>query len=339
MKQLAVALTVAVLSSSAVAQNIGIYGRIDTGFQSYDNGSQSVTRGQDSNLSTSVLGFRGSEDLGGGITANFQLEGLLAPSTGTLGSTTANQLFNREAWVGFSGAFGEIRTGRTDVTPTTDIDTFTSQVNNLGNQGVNTTAIELGADQPNVVRWISPKLGGLQIQVGHATGNDATATTDGNVSQTGVYAQFEAGKLTVYAGQHESDGTSTDAKRDFVAYGAKYDFGFMSVGASHAQGDVSTTGDLTQKGTTASVAVPVGSGVTLHGVYLLTEDATQASDNEGKGYVVAVTKSLSSRTRLYLAHTTIDNEANSSMRGGGTSAPAAAGVDTKATIVGISHSF
>lgn len=339
MKKLAIAMTVAMLAAPVMAQNVGIYGRIDTGYQFYDNGSQSVTRSQDSNLSTSVLGFRGSEDLGGGITAKFQLEGLLAPSAGTQGSTTTNQIFNREAWVGFEGAFGEIRVGQTDVTATTDIDTFTSQMNNFGNQGINTTAIELGADQSGVIRWTSPKVGGLQIQVGHTSGNNSAATTDQNAAQTGVFAQFEAGKLTVYAGRQESDGATKVAKRDYEAIGAKYNFGFMSVGASHGRGDVSTTGDVTQKATTASVAVPVGSGMTLHGVYLVSENATQATDNNGTGYVIGVTKTLSARTRLYLAHSTVDNEANSSMRGGGTSAPSAAGVDTKATIVGISHSF
>src|SRR5690606_25713831 len=59
-------------------------------------------------LSTSRLGFKGSEDLGGGLSAVFKLEGSLAVDTGTSDALK----FNRESYVGLAGGFGEIRFGK-----------------------------------------------------------------------------------------------------------------------------------------------------------------------------------------------------------------------------------
>jgi hypothetical protein len=73
-------------------------------------------------------------------------------------------------------------------------------------------------------------------------------------------------------------------------------------------------------------------------VYAVTKDGTQATAGEGKGYTVAVTKALSKRTTVYAAYTAITNQANATMSMVGTTA-GTAGLDPKATTVGISHTF
>ena len=342
MKKLAIAAAIMAMTGAAAAQNVSVYGVIDTGFQNHNNGTETYSRAADNALATSRLGFRGSEDLGGGLKANFQLEGQLNPSTGSMGSTTvtANEVFNREAWVGISGGLGEIRMGRQDVTYAQDIDIGTSQFGNFGNRAINGTAIELGTDQKNVVKYVSPTVGGFSLQLGFGSANAAGATTDTAGDQKGAAVSFNKGPVKLFAGVHKTDATATAGERDFTAYGGSYDFGFASVGATYAEGDVNNTNGAKNKSTQGSVRVPLAAGLALHGVYAIAKDGAQSTDGEGTGYTVGVTKALSKRTTLYAAYTAVDNQANARMyMAGQVAAPATAGLDTKTTSVGISHTF
>jgi len=342
MKKLAIAAAIMAMTGAAAAQNVSVYGVIDTGFQNHNNGTETYSRAADNALATSRLGFRGSEDLGGGLKANFQLEGQLNPSTGSMGSTTvtANEVFNREAWVGISGGLGEIRMGRQDVTYAQDIDIGTSQFGNFGNRAINGTAIELGTDQKNVVKYVSPTVGGFSLQLGFGSANAAGATTDTAGDQKGAAVSFNKGPVKLFAGVHKTDATATAGERDFTAYGGSYDFGFASVGATYAEGDVNNTNGAKNKSTQGSVRVPLAAGLALHGVYAIAKDGAQSTDGEGTGYTLGVTKALSKRTTLYAAYTAVDNQANARMyMAGQVAAPATAGLDTKTTSVGISHTF
>lgn len=69
-----------------------------------------------SGTTTSRLGFRGTEDLGGGMAAGFWLEAALNNDDGSVG-VAPNQMFSRRSTLSLSGVFGEIRLGR-DYTPT-----------------------------------------------------------------------------------------------------------------------------------------------------------------------------------------------------------------------------
>lgn len=342
MKKLALAAALTALATSVSAQNVTVYGVIDSGFQKHDNGTGSYTRGSDNALATSRLGFRGIEDLGGGLKANFQIESQLNPNSGSMGSTTvaANETFNREAWAGISGALGEIRTGRQDVTYAQDIDAGTSQFGNFGNRAINGTAVELGSDQKNVIKYISPTVGGISMQLGYASANNAGATTDTAGDQKGAAVSFNKGPVKLFAGVHKTGATATAGERDFTAYGGVYDFGVVSVGVTHGQGDVNNANGAKNKTTQGSVRVPLASGLALHGVYAVAKDASQATENQGKGYTVGVSKSLSKRTMLYAAYTAVDNDSNARMyMANQVAAPATAGLDTKTTSLGISHSF
>ena len=346
MKKLAIAAAMAALATTVSAQNVQVYGVIDTGFQSHDNGTDSYSRGFDSGVATSRLGFRGTEDLGGGLKANFQLEAQLNPSAGSVGSTTvaANETFNREAWVGLSSnILGEIRVGRQDVTYAQDVDSGTSQFGNFGNRAVNGTAIELGSDVKNTVKYITPKLGGFYAQVGFASANGAGATTDTAGDHKGALIGYDDGRLRLFAGLHQVDATGATvatSKRDFKVLGAAYNLGYASVGVTYAEGDVNNTNGADNKSTQGSVRVPLGRGFAAHAIYAVAKDGSQATDGEGKGYTLGVSKELSKRTSLYAAYTSVDNEANARMyMAGQVAAPATAGLDTKTYTVGLVHSF
>jgi predicted porin len=342
-QKLAVLMLAAGVFGTAQAQNVTVYGVVDAGVQHYDSGTETITRAGQNLLATSRLGFRGSEDLGGGLKANFQLEMQINPSAGSAGATSpvaTNEIFNRESWVGLSGGFGEVRLGRTDMTLMSELDTYAhlSNAGNFGFHGFNGTSVELGQDIKNTVKYISPRIGGFQLQAAHAT-NDPTATADSDGSKNSFSISYEAGKLKLAVAQQKDEGATKAAERDATGVAAYYDFGFASLGLSHITGDVSTTGDVTSKTTSVSARVPLANNVALFAVYGMTENGAQVTANKGNGYTVGAIKSLSKRTRLYAAYTTVDNEANSSMRMFNTTAPATAGLDTKAISVGMVHSF
>ena len=339
MKKLAIAAALSAMATVASAQNVSVYGVIDTGIQNYNTGAASLTRVTDGILATSRLGFRGTEDLGGGLRAGFVLEGKVVPSAGTVGSTASTgQTFDRESSVFVAGNFGEIRAGKMDLSAAEGVDTLVHTGINLTIvHATNGTGVELGTDTSNTVRYTTPKIGNFSAQVGRST-NANGSTTDAGTELTGYSVTYDDGKLKLIAGQVKLAAATTVAERDFTAYGAAYDFGVASVGASYASGDVSTTGDIKSTVKQASVKVPLGAGLAAHGVYAITKDGTQASAGEGKGYTVAVTKALSKRTTVYAAYTAVTNETNATMAMAGTTA-GTAGLDPRATTVGISHVF
>ena len=130
-KKLIVAAVAGALAAPlAIAQsNVTIYGIADVGVEWGDSGFGNKFRVQSGQASGSRLGFKGSEDLGGGLKANFTLEMGFALDNGqltthnsqttnsasiikTAPTTTGTVIFARQAWAGLSGNFGEVNLGR-----------------------------------------------------------------------------------------------------------------------------------------------------------------------------------------------------------------------------------
>lgn len=339
MKKLAIAAAMAAFTTAASAQNVSVYGFIDQGFQQYDAGDQKISRMQDSLYQTSRLGFKATEDLGAGLKANMQLEGAVSASSGTLGSTsTTGNTFNREAYVGLSGNFGEVRLGTTDLSLASEMDSLVNRAGNFGLHAVPRTSVEGGADQKNVIRYISPEVAGFGLQIG-GTNNGSGTTSDAGGEQQAVSLTFKKGALTAGAGYYQASGSGV-AKKDSKTAALGYDFGVVFVGASYAEADNSTTADVKSTVSELRATMPLANGVKAHAIYAVGEDGSQASANKGTGYTLALTKDLSKRTSLYAAYTSVTNEANSAMyMNYQTTTPGTDGLDPKAISIGIAHQF
>jgi predicted porin len=102
----------ALASTTALAQTqVTVYGLLDTGIEFATNANPAhdrVLRLTSGGMNTSRLGFKGAEDLGGGLKALFQLESGLMLDTGAVDGA----LFKRQANVGLSGSFGRVVAGR-----------------------------------------------------------------------------------------------------------------------------------------------------------------------------------------------------------------------------------
>jgi predicted porin len=116
LKKITPALLISLASGSAFAQSaaVTIYGLIDTGVEHLTNvgpAGDGLTRMPTlTGALPSRVGFRGTEDLGGGLKAIFTLENGFGPDAGTLGQ--GGRLFGRQAFVGLSGPWGAITLGR-----------------------------------------------------------------------------------------------------------------------------------------------------------------------------------------------------------------------------------
>ena len=304
MKHLLLALLVSAGATTAFAQsNVTVYGLVDVSMSSITDVNTVMS---ENSLNTSRLGFRGAEDLGGGLKAEFQLESRLNPSTGSAGVTTStpNILFNREAWVGFTSAtLGSIRMGRSDITSAQVIDSKVGQIGNFTDVDGN-----LGTDVAKVVRYTTPTFAGFSAQVGWSNpdATETTNTTDG--SMTSAYVQYEAGKLGVYAGQVDKKIDATYKQKE-ITLGAKYDFGFATVGSYRSVRTAATSalatsnGDFTQ--TVFSVSAPVkalGKGISAHGAYFKNQHDVADKSGNVDGYKLALIKAFSKRTDVYVAY-------------------------------------
>jgi predicted porin len=326
---IAAAVAAAVVAPAAMAQSsVTIYGGVDSGIQIFDPKSgSSATSSAEGRIYSSRLGFRGTEDLGGGLTAGFILESRLGASSGTLG-TAADGVFNREMSVSLSGGFGSIAFGRLDLSAAEGVDTFTSQ---MGNLGFTNNTFELAGDVANSFRYSAPSLGGVNIQVGYSPNAAANATAkpaEGEI--TSFSATYAAGKLGLAAGYTRQDLAAGDTKVTTV--GARYDFGVARVGLFYGNHDAAATEvDLI----IASAVVPLGNGLALHGSY-------RNSDIKGGGVEatdinLGVSKALSKRTTVYgiVSNTSLDNGTT----GGSTFLLGASAGEGKRYMVNVVHTF
>jgi len=340
MKKIMAGILFSAFATASMAQSsVSISGVFDTGYQSYNNGSVRYSRAANNLYDTSRVRLAGTEDLGGGLRTNFMLEGSMLPSSGTFGSTTTTgSTFNREAWVGISGGFGELRMGLQDVTVAQNIDVAVSQLTNFGVRGISTSSIELGVDQSSVIKYLSPTYKNFKFELGYA-GNSTGSTTEANTAQVGYALRYDNGPVTLMAGGQNNQGATGVAKKDFRAIGGSYNFGPAAVGLTYGDGDNSSTTTLRSKSHVASLSVPLGQGFTARAGYVMTTDATYSSANKGNGYVAVLTKELSKRTMLYTAYNSVSNQSNSLMYMNGMTAPTTAGTDISAISVGMLHRF
>jgi len=144
----------------------------------------------------SRLGFRGKEDLGGGLKAIFQLEGVVAVDNGS-GSGGGGFIFNRDTFVGLDGAFGTVKLGLVDTifknygdtigTLGVSSGTFLSSSDVLRKTGFGTSsASSFHLRRANSVQYETPEFNGVQAGVQYSTDEAKTATRDPRVISMGV---------------------------------------------------------------------------------------------------------------------------------------------------------
>lgn len=348
MKKTLLALAAIAASSAAFAQSsVTLYGVIDASVESV-RADKTQTRVSSDNLSSSRLGFKGTEDLGGGTKAIFALETNLKTDTGSQGNA---RFFDRQAWVGLGGGFGELRLGRTDTLigdiagnvlsaqPYDDLKLLPTRAGNDYRRADNSITYTLPTMVP-----------GLTASVQYSTGNGNTAGATGETAGTdwgksfGIGIKYAAGPLSAGVGylnaKDESLATADDQKANATLVYAGYDFGAAKLTAYY---DTETTPSAFAAGTRrltvggAKLAVPFSPEFTL---IVGGSAARNVEGNDAEGDNVKITTikgvySLSKRTSVYGLFTNVNNGA---LTGLGVIA-ASDDRTTRAFAVGVRHSF
>jgi predicted porin len=184
-------LTLAALSTTAAAQNsVSLYGLIDMSIGQTQAPGGKATKGVESGrMSTSYWGVKGTEDLGGGLKAQFALESFMRADTGSAGRFDADTFWARNAYVGLDGGFGSVTLGRN----TTSLFVQTLIFNAFGDSFGFSPAIRHYFTSGTVtgdtgwsdsVRYALPRMGGFSATVMAAAGENNGGR---NLGASGLY--------------------------------------------------------------------------------------------------------------------------------------------------------
>jgi predicted porin len=352
LKPLAFALA-GLAAAPAFAQSaVTIYGRADYGLMSR-SGSSGAT--PDFNGKTefasgiqggSRIGFRGSEDLGDGLQAIFELEYGIRMDQGTTTSTTWG---NRHSWVGLRGDFGTVIGGRIDGmrynTMFNKYDPF--GVVTVGNFAQMTPQVDR---YDNSVMYISPNLKGLTANLvysNQAEGQEG-AGNRGDNRLMGAMLGYENGPLSLGASYeyYWTQGAQNN-KLWFATFGAAYDFGVVKVSALYDKiqsddGNTLVTGQ-DQSSWLVGVKAPIGNNVIVRAMYGQTYydeyQGKDANDLDASKWGVGADYRLSKRTNFYADYGSIHNDSNAMNTIGPAGTNYLGGYGVRGFDVGMAHKF
>jgi len=327
---LAMAVLAACMSTASAQTSVTIYGIVDAGITHVTNDGPvgdrtTVDAGQ---MQTSRWGFKGVEDLGGGLKARFGLEGTLLNDTGAAGVNTGNppttSLFDREATVGLSGAFGSIDIGRQNILGIGSVGladpmglafaatspnvlfgamNFGAVYGNYGANGPGNSALR----QTNSIKYVSPSFAGFGFGLMRAFGEQGNGIQKGSYQGASVF--YNAGPLGV-AGAYArmKNVTDTDLLTSY-GVGVKYTLPMAVIKGTYIANET----DLSHRKISVlgvGVDVPVAPAMTVTAaVYNTKRYGDFGPDNDSQQYHLIGRYALSKRSTVYAAYTRANTSA------------------------------
>ena len=328
MKKSLIALAVLAASGAAMAQSsVTMFGVVDTGV-AYLKGTGTggtnnygMTTGGNA---SSRLGFRGVEDLGGGLKAGFWLEGGFNSDAGdgkAAGASGTGFEFARRSTVSLMGNFGEVRLGRDETAAYNKLSAYSnfSVIGVGGFRGWNTTTGD-GIRQNNMIAYFTPNFSGFTAGVNYAFGEAAGSSAVNRY--VGGFAAYNNGPLSVTIGADHKNGASL-AKAGFAnstvetyGLGASYDFGVAKVNGLVLQAkEKGTPSNSKQTSYALGVSAPVGGVGEVKAQYALYDGKNGTMYGNGKSHQLSLgyVHNLSKRTALYGTYSYLKNKDNRNM--------------------------
>jgi predicted porin len=348
-KSLTAIAALAVTGLASAQSSVTLFGVIDAGVTYQSATSRDATTGLSSKQSkwslansgynSSRLGFRGTEDLGGGLAASFWLEAPITNDDGATGVST----FNRRSTVSLSGGFGELRLGR-DYTATFWNDTVFDPfgTNGSGTNVISTVNGSTGLNNANYVRasnmvgyFLPPNLGGFYGQVQYSlnenTKTSATDLTAASSSSAGRYVGgrfgYANGPLDIALAMGENvaaDTTTLTRKVQTINLGASYDFGPVKLFGELS--NVKNKFELaagnsrdSYNGYLIGASMPVGAGLirASYSMVRYNEGAAGITGEDPRAQKLAIgyVHNLSKRTALYATVARVNNRNDAAYTG------------------------
>lgn len=321
------AVAVALTGTAKAQTSITAYGIVDAGIVSERGGpAGSVTKLTSGVQSGSRLGFRGTEDLGGGLSAKFVLETGIAVDTG--GFNQGNTAFARQSYVGLNGNFGSVTMGR-QYTPhylvLTTIDPF-----GTGLAGDSQNLVASPTRMNNTIIYATPELAGFSADLAYGFG-EVAGNSHAN-RQIGTSFGYAAGPLYVRLGHHRSEDAIASGTAKNTILGATYDF--KVVKASFAYNRNTGFSTIDSRDWLAGVSVPFGPS-TVMASYIRKDDKS-AANQDAHQLAIGYTYALSKRTNFYTSYARIDNKNGAAFTVG---SAIETGSGDKAFNLGVRHVF
>lgn len=323
MKKL-IALAVAALPMAAMA-DVTLYGNIEASIENgkslaYSGGAKkSTTRIDDTG---SLIGFKGSENLGNGLKAIWQVEQGLnidgttgADSGNGYGNTWAtrkgynNTWATRDSFVGLTGNFGTVRLGKLSTYLNSDMEKFDAWIYGAGVNGATwTTANTLDGRLDNAIRYDSPNLNGFKFTAAYGF-DEARTTINGNRSNKAVWnlgAGYENAGYYVDAGYVAYQDTDATGSKDsnYWRLEGGYNANNLLVALAYGQSKLYDGAAVDAK-KTKEAALTVGYTMgaltpkfTYAHVWDTKTNGVKADDGINQ-YVIGVDYALSKRTTAY----------------------------------------
>ena len=308
MKKITLAALIIGAFAAATAQaqsNVTVYGVVDLGIAKTTGGALLERENQ-----ASRLGFKGTEDLGNGLKAIFNLESEFKADTGA--QATANTLFDRQAWVGLTGDFGTVYLGRTkDLIDGTlaRVDPFNTygvigKINEpvmRGGQSPNGPAAGgsvVGASRvSNAITYNSPTFSGFVVS-GQVVASEIKDADSGY----SVVATYDMGPASAHAGYQRKVQSVANAAAEPTLWlvGGGYKFGPAKVtfDYSKADTDVAVNGEF--KSFLIGLAYDIGGGAIKASYVKQKQDSSLVSGKEtAKAFGLGYDYPLSKRTAVY----------------------------------------
>ncbi len=349
MQKKLIALAVAGLISAPVfaQSNVTVYGIVDAGMAYGEHGANEFQGLAGGAVNGNRVGFRGTEDLGNGLKAVFQLEQGFDIGNGTaspgVGTPDRDSVFSRQAYAGVSGAFGMVSMGRqyapgyfTSAVDVVDGATASPQAILSGGAGLTVTPA-------SPARWdnslaYSGSFSGVSARLIYSARASETATSPDNDDAYGLSLGYDNGPIKLAAIYHQlNDAAASNDQKEWLV-GGSYNFGVVALSASYQEGqDVGFVPNLDADVWTVAATANVGSaGKVILGYGEAEFD--NIANSGAESYTLGYQHSLSKRTIVYAYANRTENESATGrfgLVGGG----AVTGDNSDWYTVGIRHTF
>jgi len=296
---------------------VNIYGLMDAAAGSFQMaGADSTTKVQSGNMTTSFIGFNGSEDVGGGLKITFAMEHFLQADAGTAGRFVGDRFWARNAYVGLATNYGEYQFGRT----TTTMFVSTLMFNALGDSFAFSPSIlqvltpqtsnrPTGAQMlawygdtgwSNSALFKSKSWNGLSVNLQANAGEGAANAYGKNFGGNVLYMNGPLAATVSYSKvKNDVNGAPAGFEdQETKQVGAWYDFGVVKLFGQYTAVDTTATVDTGTDIWGLGASIPLAGGKVLAQYGHAKEDGN-AVEKTNKTLTLGYDYNLSKRTEVY----------------------------------------
>lgn len=343
-------LALAAWSGAWAQSSVTIYGTADLHLSRDSSGGTTTTGLKDGGHTASRIGFRGTEDLGGGLDAHFLLEAGYTPESGAGTLPGPTLAFSRQAFVGLGGAWGQVDAGRM-YTPMFytlfradpyGLNAVFSPLNLVAATDAQPGISPFAARASGMLRYRTPAASPFVADIAYSPSKAATASGRSGEFKGATFGWQRKPWYVAYGFQRVRSGTAAapvaaPAVTTYHALSASYQFAALKLHAhavrTTARGAAAPDAQLLALGASYPVT-PVST--------LILEAARRKVDGSGRSqlaWTLGYDHYLSKRTALYARWLGLNNRGGASASLAGVPVVADSGNGVRVLAAGIRHNF